>query len=153
MAKFPSSRLDKAYRFISRDCCNVEAIKMTSEEKINILNEMSKDLSSLETLTDLQIYEIIDTAKALAQTLANYVIERDPDFIDQRGMVTHNCFNCGSNIFNIQVTFDDYELGLMFPEGTCTGCDSIVTLPAPWDHPNWDEETKEISQPLPPLPE
>lgn len=153
MARFPRSRLDKANWVINRDCCNVETIKVNSLEKIAMLKAMADDLTSLESMTDLEIYEIVDTAKDLAQSLSTYVLKRDPEFIDQTGIVTHTCFNCGSNIFNIQVTFDDYELGLMFPEGTCTGCDSVVTIPAPWDHPNWDEETKEISQPLPPLPE
>jgi hypothetical protein len=131
----------------------VEDIKVNSLEKIALLKDMALDLKSLETMGDKEIYEVIDTAKDLAKSLAIYAIERDPEFIDQKGMVTHTCFNCGSNIFNIQVTFDDYEMGLMWPEGTCTGCDSVITVPAPWDHPNWDEEVKEISQPLPPLPE
>jgi hypothetical protein len=66
--------------------------------------------------------------------------------IDQVGIPTNECFNCGSNTFTIQATFENYELQMYWLEGTCSICDSPVTVPTPIDHPKWDPETKEIAE-------
>jgi hypothetical protein len=147
---YPTSRLDKAYRAINRNCCNVEAIEVTSPITNKFLDMFSTtpDISGLESS---DVYKIIDAAKDFARKLANDILSKDLDSIDQSEIPTHQCFNCGSNIFLIQATFDDYEMGLLWPTGTCTGCDSIVGIPVPWEHPNWDPEFKEITHPLPPV--
>lgn len=121
-----------------------------STERDNLLKLFSTTPDTTEWST-ADIYTVIDAAKDFARNMANDVLFRDPENIDQSDIATHECFNCGSNIFLIQATFDDYEMGLLWPTGTCTGCDSIVGIPVPWQHPNWDPEFKEISQPLPPV--
>lgn len=117
----------------------------------NDIDDLAKDTSWMEDLSDKELYSLADSLKELAKALTDFSIKRDPDAIDQSGIVTHVCFNCGSNIFMIKATFDDYEMGLLWPEGICTGCDSTVTIPTPMDHPNWNPEIKEITSPLPPV--
>ena len=56
--------------------------------------------------------------------------------IDQRGIPTHECLNCGSNIFNIRAVFEDYTIVTWFLEGTCAECGSPVTVPCPVDDPD-----------------
>jgi hypothetical protein len=73
------------------------------------------------------------------------------DQIDQLGIPTHECFNCGSNMFNIVATFENYEVAMYMDEGTCALCDSPVTLPTLLDHPYWNKETKEVDDDLPKL--
>lgn len=107
----------------------------------------------VKSMSHKELYKFIDQLKNTAKSLSQESIDADPDAITQLGVPTHECFNCGSNIFTIQVTFDDYEIGLMWPEGTCVMCGSVVTTPAPWDHPYWDAELKEIVRPLPPIGE
>lgn len=107
----------------------------------------------VEGASNKELYGLIDELKKVAKLLAEESLNSDPNAITQLGVPTHECFNCKSNIFTIQVTFDDYEIGLMWPEGTCVMCGSVVTTPAPWHHPYWDEELKEIVRPLPPVEE
>ena len=125
--------------------------KTTSITLANTIDSLAEDKSWMESLSDKDIYMIADSLKALSKSLTDYSIERDPEAIDQSGFITHVCFNCGSNIFMVKATFDDYEMGLLWPEGICTGCDSTVTIPTPMDHPNWNPDIKEIMAPLPPV--
>lgn len=67
--------------------------------------------------------------------------------INQLGIPTHECFNCGSNIFTINATFDNYEIAMYWDQGKCAMCDSPVTVPTLPDHPFWNPETKEIDPP------
>lgn len=124
---------------------------MNTNDLLATIDALIKDKSWMEKLTDTEIYVTADALKELAKTLTDYSVDRDPDAIDQSGIVTHVCFNCGSNIFMVRATFDDYEMGLLWPDGICTGCDSTVTIPTPMDHPNWNPELKEIMEPLPPV--
>jgi hypothetical protein len=55
--------------------------------------------------------------------------------IDQRGIPTHECLCCGSNIFIIRASFEDYEIAAWFLEGECAGCGCPVTVPCPADDP------------------
>jgi hypothetical protein len=58
-----------------------------------------------------------------------------PILIDQRGVPTHECLCCGSNIFVIRASFEDYEVAAWFLEGECAGCGCPVTVPCPADDP------------------
>ena len=69
------------------------------------------------------------------------------DTIDQTGIPTHECFNCGSNLFNIVATFENYEIAMYMCEATCAMCNSELTAPTLPDHPFWNAETKEIEAP------
>ena len=40
---------------------------------------------------------------------------------------------CGSQVFNIMATFEDYELSWYFLDGTCVNCGNLVTVPCPVD--------------------
>ncbi|MDA3022414.1 MAG: hypothetical protein O2943_07130 [Actinomycetota bacterium] len=55
--------------------------------------------------------------------------------IDQRGVPTHACLNCGCNVFNIQATFADYDISAWFLDATCSCCGSPLTAPCPADDP------------------
>ena len=40
---------------------------------------------------------------------------------------------CGSQVFSIMASFEDYELSWYFLDGTCVNCDNLVTVPCPVD--------------------
>lgn len=67
--------------------------------------------------------------------------------IDPRGIPASECINCGSNVFNIIASFNNYQMEMYWLEGTCYMCDTPLTIPTPCDHPNWNPETKEIEEP------
>lgn len=119
----------------------------------SLLSDLQKDTEPLDDERDSVLFKLIEELEEFIPVVSKVIFDRDPNSIDQSGIVTHTCFNCGSNIFKIRVTFDDYEIGLMWPDGECVMCHSTVSVPVPWQHPNWDEEKKEISKPLPPVDE
>ena len=55
--------------------------------------------------------------------------------IDQRGVPTHECLCCGSDIFIVRASFADYDIAAWFLEGECAGCGCPVTVPCPADDP------------------
>ncbi len=55
--------------------------------------------------------------------------------IDQRGMPTHACLVCGSTLFRIYATFEDYDISGWLLDGECAHCTSPVTVPCPVDDP------------------
>jgi hypothetical protein len=58
--------------------------------------------------------------------------------IDQRGIPTHQCFNCGGEWFKVYCRFEDYEIAQYIIEATCVGCDSDVTAPTLVDSPTFE---------------
>ncbi len=50
------------------------------------------------------------------------------DAMDLRGTPTHECV-CGSNIWNVRVIFQDFEVAQYFLDMECAGCGSIATAP------------------------
>ncbi|NBR26236.1 MAG: hypothetical protein EBU08_21115 [Micrococcales bacterium] len=60
--------------------------------------------------------------------------------IDQRGIPSNECINCGSNIQVIRAIFADYELVMWFLDSFCAGCGSPMTAPTPVDNPDYKEE-------------
>lgn len=52
--------------------------------------------------------------------------------MDLRGNPTHECV-CGSNIWNIRATFENYEIAQYFLEMDCIKCGSLATAPTPLD--------------------
>ena len=52
--------------------------------------------------------------------------------IDLRGTPTHLC-PCGSNIWNLKVMFEDYEIATYFLDMECVACGSVATAPTPVD--------------------
>lgn len=40
---------------------------------------------------------------------------------------------CGSQVFNVMASFDDYELVWYFLDATCVNCGNLVKVPCPVD--------------------
>lgn len=55
--------------------------------------------------------------------------------IDQRGIPTHECFNCGSNMFEVIAIFENYNISSWLLDGKCAECGSQITVPCPADRP------------------
>jgi len=54
------------------------------------------------------------------------------DKLDLSGIITHECI-CGSNMWNLVVSFEDYEISAYLLEMECTFCGTIATAPTPLD--------------------
>jgi hypothetical protein len=52
--------------------------------------------------------------------------------MDLRGTPTHLCI-CGSDVFDLRVTFDDYEIATYMLDMVCANCGSLATAPTPLD--------------------
>lgn len=52
--------------------------------------------------------------------------------IDLRGVPTHVC-PCGSDVWNLKVIFDDFEIATYFLDMECVSCGSVATAPTPID--------------------
>jgi len=61
---------------------------------------------------------------------------RNTVLIDQRGIPTHECLNCGGNVFLIRAVFENYDIASWFLDGNCAECGSPVTVPCPVDDPD-----------------
>ena len=70
------------------------------------------------------------------QNAAKDILQLRPDnynsSIDLRGTPTHLC-PCGSNIWNIKVIFQDFEIATYFLDMECVSCGSVATAPTPLD--------------------
>lgn len=54
--------------------------------------------------------------------------------IDARGIPTRVCVTCGSNLFTVQVTFDEeYEICGYLLDCECAYCHTKLTAPTPLD--------------------
>jgi hypothetical protein len=66
----------------------------------------------------------------------NDILELRPESydksIDLRGTPTHLC-PCGSNIWNLKVIFEDFEIATYFLDMECVSCGSVATAPTPVD--------------------
>jgi hypothetical protein len=64
-------------------------------------------------------------------------IEPSKNLIDQRGIPSNECINCGSTIQIIRAVFQEYQLVLWFTDSFCAGCGSPMTTPTPVDNPDY----------------
>lgn len=54
--------------------------------------------------------------------------------LDVRGIPTRVCINCGSDLFTVQVSFDeDYEISGYLLNCECAYCKTKLTAPTPLD--------------------
>jgi len=53
--------------------------------------------------------------------------------MDLRGTPTHVCV-CGCEVFNLRVTFKDFEIATYMLDMECANCGSWATAPTPIDH-------------------
>lgn len=63
--------------------------------------------------------------------------------IDQRGIPSNECINCGSNIQVIRAIFEDYRLTMWFLDSFCADCGSPMTAPTPVDDPDFIDEEED----------
>lgn len=49
--------------------------------------------------------------------------------------ILHLCPHCGSQFFNLQVAFVDFEMSMYFTEMECSNCGAAMKAPTPVDHP------------------
>jgi hypothetical protein len=49
----------------------------------------------------------------------------------------HTC-PCGSKVFSILATFDNYEISWYMLDATCVNCGNLIIVPCPVDNPNRD---------------
>ena len=51
---------------------------------------------------------------------------------DLSGIITHECI-CGSNLWKLTVSFEDYEISAYLLDMECTFCGTTATAPTPLD--------------------
>lgn len=51
------------------------------------------------------------------------------------GIVTHECVECGGNVFWLAVTFFEYEISSYSLDMECVECHSRYKAPTPLDNP------------------
>jgi len=62
-----------------------------------------------------------------------------PDYtgtMEYEDQVLHECPVCGSDIWNIKASFDDYEIAQYFLDMECSSCGTYAKAPTPLDRPN-----------------
>jgi hypothetical protein len=62
------------------------------------------------------------------------VQETEAGFGDMSDTITHVCI-CGSQFFNLQVAFEDYEISAYLLDMTCAVCGTAWTAPTECDRP------------------
>jgi hypothetical protein len=50
----------------------------------------------------------------------------------------HFCGNCGSNLFLIMATFENYDISQWLTDGFCVECGARITIPTPVDDPEFE---------------
>ena len=87
----------------------------------------------------LQTYEIFLVDKEDVEregSTSNDILQLRPESYDNsmdiRGTPTHLC-PCGSQIWNLKVIFEDFEIATYFLDMECVSCGSVATAPTPVD--------------------
>lgn len=57
----------------------------------------------------------------------------EPFGADLRGVGPIHVCSCGSQVFNVMASFDDFELVWYFLDATCVNCGNLVRVPCPVD--------------------
>lgn len=78
---------------------------------------------------DVGIYYI---DKEEEKTIAEENAGIPKESMDLRGTPTHQCI-CGSEVWSLQVVFDNYEIATYYLDMQCVQCGSIATAPTPVD--------------------
>ena len=58
--------------------------------------------------------------------------------IDLSGIIIHECI-CGSDMWRVIVTFQDYEIASYMLDMECFHCGTRATAPTPIDHPDYED--------------
>ena len=56
--------------------------------------------------------------------------------MDHANEVHHECPTCGSFVWNIKASFQDYELATYFLDMECAFCGTYALAPTPQDKPS-----------------
>jgi len=87
----------------------------------------------------LQTYEIFLVDKEDVEregSTSNDILQLRPESyensMDIRGTPTHMC-PCGSQIWHLKVTFENFEIATYFLDMECVSCGSVATAPTPVD--------------------
>lgn len=64
------------------------------------------------------------------------IVDREYEGGIDLGTITHVCV-CGSELWNLQVMFDDYEISMYFTEMECAVCGNKAIAPTPVDRPDY----------------
>jgi hypothetical protein len=67
--------------------------------------------------------------------------EIKPDYtgsMDYENTICHECPHCGSNLWNLKVSFADYEIAQYLLPMECAICGTYATAPTPLDRLNAD---------------
>jgi hypothetical protein len=59
--------------------------------------------------------------------------------VDLRGEPTHVCI-CGSFVWNVKCSFEDYEMSFYYLDMECANCGSLATAPTPPAKPDYEKE-------------
>lgn len=59
--------------------------------------------------------------------------------MDLSDMVLHTCV-CGSNLFRVVVSFEDYEIATYCTDMECLECQTRCKAPTPLDNPDYEGE-------------
>jgi hypothetical protein len=46
---------------------------------------------------------------------------------------------CGSQVFNVAASFENYDISMWFIDATCFNCGNLVVVPCPVDDPEYQE--------------
>ena len=57
----------------------------------------------------------------------------EPFGTDLRGLGPLHVCPCGSQVFSVMASFEDYELVWYFLDATCVNCGNLVVVPCPVD--------------------
>jgi hypothetical protein len=63
----------------------------------------------------------------------------EPYGADLRGLGPIHVCTCGSQVFNVMASFNDFELCWYFLDATCVSCGNLVVVPCPVDHPEYQK--------------
>jgi hypothetical protein len=71
----------------------------------------------------------------------DYSKKRTGQSYDLSGIILHECL-CGSDMWNVVVTFDDYEISSYMLDMECFHCGMRAKAPTPIDHPDYKESNE-----------
>lgn len=80
--------------------------------------------------------------------MSKSITELRPDYtqaMDLRGEPSHVCA-CGSYIWNVKCSFENYEIVTYFRDMECALCGSMATAPIPDDMPEWYVPTSHFEE-------
>lgn len=70
--------------------------------------------------------------------ILNYERDKSKPALDFSDMIMHECV-CGSDMWKVVVTFEDYEISSYLLDMECFWCGARAKAPTPIDHPEYEE--------------